>query len=184
MKYVILITFILFSVACVSSKTKTANRLSEYKIGFEDYMKSKPYIIDYPEGWRVVPHHGYYGFTPLSPVENFFENLTSFFEYNLMEKTSFEEFVLAQIESTNVAFKEYGSSIIAQKTIKEDSRFGVLYIHEFEYISSMEDIKHKRHVRFFEQNGEYYNYTYMSMIEHYEQYYEDAIALFESIQFK
>ena len=140
-------------------------------------MNSQNYTIAYPEFWRPVKHHGYYGFTPLKRYANIFENLVSIFQYRLNEKQEFKEFVDNQINKANEVH-----DIISQEILNVNNNLGNVYIHKYE--SHSNGRTYKNYVMYFEHNGEYYNCNYSSLRHKYHKYYEDAISIFQSIKFK
>ncbi|WP_299892464.1 hypothetical protein [uncultured Lacinutrix sp.] len=164
---ILILTLVFFN--CSSTKTNVFET--------QEWINSQNFTINKPNSWRPVKHHEYVGYTPLKESDNFFNNLVSIFQYELKEKSSFNNFVQKQIEQTNKAL-----TIISQEILTDKNQLGDVYIHKLE--STWNGNSYKKYTVYFEQNGEYYNYNYSSLKHSYEKHFEEAISILKSIEFK
>lgn len=167
MKKSILLLFVLTLLSCASTKSKEA----------KDWINSQVFSVNKPSSWRAVKHHGYVGYTPLKNGTNFYNNIVSIFQFQLKDKIDFKTLALNQIKRTNESL-----NITSQDVLIENNRFGETYIHKYE--STWNGVKYKKYVMNFQYKGEYYNYTYSSIAEKYDEHYKEAISILNSIKFK
>ncbi len=171
MKKYLSVIIILFLSSCGSSKMTTPN--------IETIIASQNFTINKPDNWRPFIDHGFISYTPLKKGDNMFNNSVSIFKYSLKNKpSSLKKFSLSQINQTNNVLNIKSQEA---ETI-EGSQLGDIYVHKFESIWN--DIKYKKYEVYFEHEGEYYSYTYSSIIDEYNNHYEEAMSILLSIKFK
>jgi len=158
---------ILVLYSCGSTKTSLA----------QDWINSQKFTVVKPNNWRAVKNHGYVSYTPLKKGENFYENMVSVFQFQLKEKPAFREFVQNQIKQANK-----NQRITSQELLTENSKFGNIYILKTESIWNRKN--YKKQTIYTEYNGKYYYYVYSSLKSKYKKHYNDAISIYQSIEFK
>lgn len=169
MKKILHLFIVLVLLSCKSTKTNNTEAL--------DWINAQKFTVIKPNNWRAIKHHGYVGYTPLKKVDNFFNNIVSVFQYQLKEKSDFKEFVESQINLANKAMK-----ITSQEVLAEEGQFDDVYIHKFK--STWNGENYKVFTIYFDYNGDFYYYNYSSLEHNYDKYYDDAISIYQSIEFK
>ncbi|MDO6600305.1 hypothetical protein [Tenacibaculum sp. 1_MG-2023] len=167
MKKSILLLFVLAFLSCTSTKT----------VETQNWINSQNFTIIKPSNWRSVKHHGYVGYTPLKNGTNFYNNVVSVFQFQLKDKPEFKKIVFDQIKKSNEVLNP-----TSQVVLIENNHFGEAYVHKYE--STWNGIKYKKYVMNFQYKGEYYNYTYSSILEKYDKHFKEAISILNSIKFK
>ena len=143
----------------------------------QDWINNQAFTVSAPKDWRAVKHHGYVGYTPLLEGDNFFHTLVSVFEYKPQGQSDFKTFVQERFAETNA-----GINLLNQDIKTEDTHLGPVYIHTT--TSSFNQKTYKRYTVYFEHDGAFYNYNYSALKTAYDNYYDDAISILNSIAFK
>ena len=169
MKKVFIIIISLLLINCGSTKSNALEA--------EEWINAQNFIVKKPDNWRAVKHHGYVGYTPVKKGSNHFNTLASLFKFEFKEKPVFKEFVLKRIQQTNSS-----SDIVSQDVSYYEGHYGDIYIHKLESVWSGN--YYKKHIVYFERNGEFYYFKYSALKKSYDEYYKEAISILESITFK
>ena len=165
MREIVILISTLFLFNCGSTKTSISET--------QEWINAQNFTLNKPNNWKAIKFHGYVGYIPIKRESSF----VSVYQYEFEEKTNFKKFVQNQIEQTNESL-----NIISQEILTNKSQLGDVYIHKTE--STFKGKVYKRYTLYFEQNGEYYNYNYSSLKDHYEEHFEEAISVLYSIAFK
>lgn len=165
MKKVVALFLIPFLFNCGASKSNLKES--------QEWISSQNFTVDVPEHWRPFYHHNHVGYTPLKPKENPFTCLVSIFEYSSTEGMTLKELFEKSVQSSNKVL-----NILSQEALMENNHLGDVYIHKYEtYLE-------KWYVVYFKHDGKYYNYSYSASPQLYGAYFEEAMAILNSIKFK
>ncbi|CAL2056523.1 hypothetical protein [Tenacibaculum sp. 190524A05c] len=143
----------------------------------QDWIKSQNFTIVKPNTWRPVKHHGYVGYTPLNKESKYYNNLVSIFQFKLKEKPNFKEFSMKSAKEV----KKY-KKVSSEEILEEQNKLGNTLVHSYESIHNGMNYKH--YTVYFENNEDFYFYTYSSLKEDYEKYFKEAMSILNSVRFK
>jgi hypothetical protein len=163
----------LILILILSNCGSTDTRISK----IQKLTNAQNFTVNNPYEWKPIIFHGHVGYTPIKKVDSLKNPFVSVFQYNLINKPNFKEFVRKQFEKTNGVL-----SIITQDFGTGQNELGEIYLHTFESTWNKNIIK--THNIYFEQNEEYYCFSYSSLKASYDKYFNDANAMLKSFKLK
>jgi len=175
MKKTIILLLFLISLGCGSYKKKKIEPKITEKKKKENYINSQDYIITLPSYWRAIFSHGYMNYTPTKIGENFHNNKVYILSPKLNESLTLKKFVKKHTKKENR--KE---NISSQTMVKEQSRFGEIYIHNYKKYNGL----YKYKEIFLQHDGKFYMFKYSSESSLFKIYLNDVNSIFKSLKFK
>ncbi|AUC15857.1 hypothetical protein BTO06_12155 [Tenacibaculum sp. SZ-18] len=171
------ITFILISLITLTNCGVKKKIMLEQKN--ENFKESTHYNVILPENWKpILDSHDLLGYSPKN-LKDINKNIVRIYELKLTgnKESSLNNFVQEDVERLNNIVK-----IDSQKLSKESTKYGETYRFEYEHNWNF---KHYKKTFFYFKHSDFiYKFSYSSEIKYYKNYENDAIFIFNNLEFK
>lgn len=144
----------------------------------KNLITSLNYYVILPDNWKpILDSHDLLSYSPKNLDDIFYKNIIRIYQREKIQKISLKDFVETEIKKMKKEIRINSQSLTIEKT-----KYGETYIYKYEL--NWNFTHYLNIIKYFEQNGNFYEFSYSSDEKYYENYLKNADFIFDNLKFK